>query len=51
MVVCVLTAGATALATVALPYKLGILIAAFAGIGAGMAAERAVRTRSEAPRP
>ena len=51
MVVCVLTSGATALATIALPYKLGILIAAFAGIAAGMAAERAGRTRREALHP
>jgi predicted branched-subunit amino acid permease len=51
MVVCVLTAGAAALATVGLPYKLGILIAAFAGIGAGMAAERFSRARAGALRP
>jgi predicted branched-subunit amino acid permease len=51
MAVCVLTAGAAALATVGFPYKLGILIAAFAGIGAGMAAEKFSRAREEAPRP
>ncbi len=51
MVVCVLTAGAAALATVGFPYKLGILIAAFAGIGAGMTAEKFSRARAEAPRP
>jgi 4-azaleucine resistance transporter AzlC len=41
MGVCVLTAGAAALLTLGLPYKLGILVSALAGITAGMAAERA----------
>jgi 4-azaleucine resistance transporter AzlC len=46
MAVCILTAGAAALLTLGLPYKLGILVSALAGIAAGMAAER-VRGRSE----
>ncbi len=40
MVICVLTAGATSLATLGLPYKLGIILAAFAGIAAGLGAEQ-----------
>ncbi|MCU0561014.1 MAG: AzlC family ABC transporter permease [Desulfobacterales bacterium] len=40
MGICVLTAGATALLTQGLPYQLGILVAALAGIAAGMTAER-----------
>jgi 4-azaleucine resistance transporter AzlC len=43
MAVCVLTAGAAALLTLGLPYKLGILAAAVAGIAAGMSAERGIR--------
>jgi 4-azaleucine resistance transporter AzlC len=39
--VCVLTAGAASLLTTAMPYKLGIMVSAFAGIAAGMAAEAA----------
>ena len=41
MAVCVLTAGAVALLALGLPYKLGILAAALAGIAAGLGAERA----------
>jgi 4-azaleucine resistance transporter AzlC len=41
MGVCVLTAGAAALLTLGLPYKLGILVSALVGIAAGMAAEHA----------
>ncbi|MFO7684792.1 MAG: AzlC family ABC transporter permease [Desulfobacterales bacterium] len=40
MAVCVLTAGAAALLSLGLPYKLGILVSALAGIIAGMASER-----------
>ncbi len=43
MAVCILTAGAAGLLTLGLPYKLGILASALAGIAAGMAAERARR--------
>ncbi|MBL8397605.1 MAG: AzlC family ABC transporter permease [Candidatus Accumulibacter sp.] len=38
--VCVLTAGATSLLTWHLPYKLGLLVATFAGIVAGLLAQR-----------
>ncbi len=41
MAACVLTAGAVALLALGLPYQLGILVAAVAGITAGLAAERA----------
>ncbi len=40
MAVCVLTAGAAALLTLTLPYKLGIVVSAFGGIAAGLVAER-----------
>jgi 4-azaleucine resistance transporter AzlC len=40
MAVCVLTAGAAALLTLALPYKLGIMVSACAGIAAGLTVER-----------
>jgi 4-azaleucine resistance transporter AzlC len=40
MAVCVLTAGAAALLTLALPYKLGIFVSALAGIAAGRMAQR-----------
>jgi 4-azaleucine resistance transporter AzlC len=43
MAVCVLTAGAAALLTLSLPYKLGIVVSAFAGIAAGLAAERTLK--------
>jgi 4-azaleucine resistance transporter AzlC len=42
MAVCVLTAGAAALLTLSLPYKLGIVVSAFAGIAAGLMTERIV---------
>jgi hypothetical protein len=45
MVVCVLTAGVASLLTAGMPYKLGIVISAFAGIFAGLAAERAIRRK------
>lgn len=45
--VCVLTSGAAALSTLALPYKTGLLLSAFAGIGAGMIAARLRGQRSE----
>jgi predicted branched-subunit amino acid permease len=47
--VCVLTAGAAALISLGLPYKLGILCSALAGILAGLAAERARRGAREVP--
>jgi 4-azaleucine resistance transporter AzlC len=40
MAVCVLTAGAAALLTLTLPYKLGIVASAFGGIAAGLMTER-----------
>ena len=40
MGVCVLTAGAASLITMSLPYKLGIMVSAFAGIAAGLLTER-----------
>jgi predicted branched-subunit amino acid permease len=40
MGICVLTAGAASLMTLSLPYKLGIVVSAFAGIAAGLVAER-----------
>ncbi len=46
MAVCVLTSGAIALLALGLPYKLGILVAAVAGIAAGIAAEHA-RTKAK----
>ena len=45
MAICVLTAGAASLMTLSIPYKLGIMISAFAGIAAGAAAEGAGRKR------
>jgi 4-azaleucine resistance transporter AzlC len=45
MVVCVLTAGAASLLTLSLPYKLGIIVSAFVGIAAGIAAERNAKRR------
>ncbi len=38
--ICVLTAGAASLLTLAIPYKLGIVISAVAGIAAGLTAQR-----------
>jgi 4-azaleucine resistance transporter AzlC len=46
--VCVLTAGAASLLTLAMPYKLGIVISAFAGIAAGLMAQRIMHARKEA---
>jgi predicted branched-subunit amino acid permease len=40
MAVCVLTAGAASLLTLGLPYKLGIVVSALAGIAAGFMAGR-----------
>ncbi len=48
MGVCILTAGAVALLALELPYKLGILAAAVAGIAAGLGAERARAERRKA---
>jgi 4-azaleucine resistance transporter AzlC len=41
--VCALTAGAAALLTLALPYKLGIVVSAFAGIASGLMAQRLMK--------
>ena len=48
LAICVLTAGAASLLTLGMPYKLGIVASAFAGIGAGLMAERAVRKTQKA---
>jgi 4-azaleucine resistance transporter AzlC len=48
IVVCVLTAGAASLLALAMPYKLGIIASAFAGIGAGLVAERVGKKTREA---
>ncbi len=40
MAVCILTAGAASLLTLTLPYKLGIVVSAFAGIAAGFMTEQ-----------
>jgi predicted branched-subunit amino acid permease len=48
MVVCVLTAGAASLLTLAMPYKLGIVVSAFAGIAAGLMAQRIMHARKGA---
>ena len=42
--VCVLTAGAASLLTLSLPYKLGIVVSAFAGITSGLLAQRLAKT-------
>ncbi len=47
MAICVLTAGAASLMTLALPYKLGIMVSAFAGIGAGMLVEWSAKKRTK----
>lgn len=48
MLVCVLTAGASSLLTIGMPYKLGIIVSAFVGIAAGVATEQVrKRTRTE----
>jgi predicted branched-subunit amino acid permease len=49
MVVCVLTAGAASLLTLAMPYKLGIVVSAFAGIASGLMAQRIMDARKGAP--
>jgi 4-azaleucine resistance transporter AzlC len=41
--VCVLTAGAASLLTLALPYKLGIVVSACAGIASGLMAQRIMK--------
>lgn len=46
MVVCVITSGLTALLFSFLPYKMGLMLAAAAGILSGLAAERIVRLRA-----
>jgi 4-azaleucine resistance transporter AzlC len=51
MVVCVLTAGVASLLTAGLPYKLGIVLSAFAGILAGLASERAAKRNAAEVRP
>lgn len=51
MVVCVFTAGACGLLTVGLPYKLGIIISALAGVLAGLITELAARKQKEAVKP
>ena len=48
MVVCVLTAGAASLLTLAMPYKLGIVVSAFAGIAAGLMAQRIMNEKKGA---
>jgi len=47
VVVCVLTAGAASLLTLTLPYKLGIVVSAGAGIASGLLAQRLAATRDE----
>ena len=51
MVVCVLTAGASALLTVGLPYKLGIVLSALVGILAGLVTERVAKRRQVEVQP
>jgi 4-azaleucine resistance transporter AzlC len=51
MVVCVFTAGACGLLTVGLPYKLGIVVSAMAGVLAGLITEVVARRRKEAVTP
>jgi 4-azaleucine resistance transporter AzlC len=48
MAVCVLTAGAASLLTLGMPYKLGIVVAACAGIASGIMAQRLATTRAQA---
>ena len=50
MVVCVFSAGACGLLTVGLPYKLGVIISALAGVLAGLITEVAARKRKETMR-
>lgn len=49
-VVCALTAGIASLLTIDLPYRLGLVVSALAGVGSGIAAQRAARARREANR-
>jgi len=51
MGVCVLTAGTSGLLTMGLPYKLGIIVSALAGVLAGLLTEVAMRKRKEAAKP
>lgn len=46
--VCVLTAGAASLLTLTMPYKLGIVVSAFAGIASGLMAQRVTNDRKRA---
>lgn len=48
LAICVLTAGAASLLTLGMPYKLGIVASAFAGIAAGLTAERVGKTTRKA---
>jgi len=50
LAVCALTAGAASLLTLGMPYKLGIIASAFAGIGAGLMAEQVGKRTREALR-
>ena len=50
VMVCVLTAGAASLLTLAMPYKLGIVVSAFAGIAAGLMAQRIMKAGKKEPR-
>ncbi|MCM8594008.1 AzlC family ABC transporter permease [Accumulibacter sp.] len=49
-VVCALTAGIASLLTIDLPYRLGLVVSTLAGVGSGIAAQRAGRARREANR-
>jgi predicted branched-subunit amino acid permease len=49
MAVCVLTAGAAALLTLGLPFKLGIFASAVAGVAAGLMTERSMKKSKGAP--
>jgi len=46
--ICVLTAGAASLLTLAMPYKLGIVVSALAGITSGLTAQRVTKARKGA---
>jgi 4-azaleucine resistance transporter AzlC len=50
VLVSVLTAGAASLLTLAMPYKLGIVVSAFAGIASGLLAQRIIDARREEQR-
>ena len=47
VLVSVLTAGAASLLTLTMPYKLGIVVSAFAGIASGLLAQRIIDARRE----